>query len=191
MYSIEDNKHLSSNQLYLYSLFYEKFLERKWASGLHSIFIIQGWCLRGCNCTHGFWGKSHCNMGFAPAVLKEITLLGNEMKLHLHFETPNLTPTLLFRFFVDVWFWVQRLSHSVIYRWDFRLPVASGGAALDVNITLLVVLVIALMSLSLRWLVWSISPLLLGNDNFYLMLLSVAYHSCWLTTLALLSISIT
>ena len=43
MYSIEDNKHLSSNQLYLYSLFYEKFLERKWASGLHSIFTIQGW----------------------------------------------------------------------------------------------------------------------------------------------------
>ena len=94
MYSIEDNKHLSSNQLYLYSLFYEKFLERKWASGLHSIFIIQGWRYRGCNCTHGFWGKSHCNMGFAPAVLKEIPLLGNKMKLHSHFETPNATPVI-------------------------------------------------------------------------------------------------
>ena len=95
-----------------------------------------------------------------------------EMKWNCTHTLKLLTPPLLFRFFLDVWFWVQRLSHSVLHRWDFWLPVASGGSALDVNITLLV-LVVALMSPSLRWFVWSISPLLFGNDSFYLMLLSI------------------
>ena len=26
---------------------------------------------------HGFWGKFYCKIGFAPTILKKITLLGN------------------------------------------------------------------------------------------------------------------
>ena len=58
--------------------------------------VINTGVARGCNCTHGFLETPIVTcLEFAPTVLKESSLIGNETKLHPHFEIPNATPAIL------------------------------------------------------------------------------------------------